>query len=103
MIRLTKENANRSGTTIGFPRAVECYWKLKLYEDLDDVIHINLFDLPRIKVLYHKSQGEIVKSEDFAFDFKNGKVEFFDIKSNAKFKDYGKTWARTDVELEELK
>lgn len=40
MIRLTKKNATPKGTTIGIPKAVKCYWKLKDIEDVMEKFNI---------------------------------------------------------------
>lgn len=44
-MRLTKQTDTKEGTTIGMPKAVAAYWKLKEYEDLEEELDIDLITL----------------------------------------------------------
>ena len=44
-MRLTNKNATKQGTTIGMPKAVACYWKLKPLEDIEEELGIDLITL----------------------------------------------------------
>lgn len=113
MKRLTNKNASPERTTIGMPKAVACYWKLKQYEDLEEELGIEL------SVLFKAFKQEYIFG--FTNDYKKYIYEFpiKDIEINVhektldvywecsedlckqfKLKDYGKTWALTREELE---
>ena len=107
-MRLTDKNATRQGTTIGFPNAIACYWKLKDLEDIEDELGIELITL--FKALkdgfYYKGKEKkcrfcYVSACFGSIELKNAGILYSTI-SNKKyfyFKDYGKTWALTKEEL----
>ena len=47
-MRLTEKNATMQGTTIGFPNAIACYWKLKDLEDIEEELGIDLVAMARL-------------------------------------------------------
>lgn len=64
-MRLTDKNATRQGTTIGFPNAIACYWKLKNYEDIEEELGIDLityFKLINAKNVYSYGHTSIMKN-----------------------------------------
>ena len=122
-MRLTGKNATRQGTTIGFPKAIACYWKLKDYEDIEDELGLPL------KIWIYLVQKDLIKEERIyvsnSIDGKderrfltqiNGRPQRFILEIDFEkkfirlqgteewckmpFSDYGKTWALTREELQ---
>lgn len=46
--RITKKTDTKEGTTIGMPKAVKAYWKLKDHEDIEDELGISIKDYFRL-------------------------------------------------------
>lgn len=113
--RLTKKTDAEARTTIGMPRAVACYWKLKKYEDIEEEIGIDLITKFNIEVsnqtVFVKQNGQI---KEFAIDNYDAYgvyvSHYFDYDKEHKwlkakelylfYKDYKKTWSLVKKELE---
>ena len=108
MQRLTKRNATKQGTTIGMPKAVHAYWKLKEIEDIEDELGIDLILLGKaIKGIWIKNKDSkepfYVGSPYICFSENNKRELEIQFKVDSVwyyFKDYSKTWALTKEELE---
>ena len=117
-MRFTKKGATREGTTIGFPKAVECYWKLKNYEDIEEELGIDISIL--IKALQKGIYGTLYGGTINSSYEKIIHIKPIQFKlclhvdepciyyewgwpgpdyNRYKLKDYGKTWALTKEEL----
>ena len=97
-MRLTKKTDTKEGTTIGMPKAIKAYWKLKEYEDIEEELGIDLITL--YKVL---DQGIYYKNMYYTGNDKlyitNGEIYNYARDKWVYLKDYGKTWALTKEEL----
>lgn len=116
-MRLTKKYAERLGTTIGMPLAVECYWKLRDLEDIEEELGIDLITL--FKAFKNRFAYMFVQN-DYNENYKKGLVKPLVVSNFYKYgedyklvlcdtltclsyyvsvKDYSKTWALTKEEL----
>lgn len=102
-MRITKKTDLFIGTTVSMPKAIECYWKVKDYEDLEEELGINLiiFTKAMLNGVYVKSCRMFVSLLDYIIDIE-AKC-FVPCTDNWEeilyFKDYGKAWALTKEEL----
>ncbi len=113
-MRLTDKNATRQGTTIGFPNAIACYWKLKKYEDIEEEIGIDLvilFKALKSKELWWKTKTYGLVKTTFQLEGLRPEISLIDRKlvislcwhsldDWERLEDYGKTWALTKEELQ---
>ena len=105
MKRLTKKTDSGELTTIGMPKAVACYWKLKKYEDFEEELGIDLTTLLKAQKLGFyiiNVFGEIekVKLSEWRFNLLKKEVHRVQWNKHLSFSDYGKTWALKKEELE---
>lgn len=78
MKRITKKTDTKEGTTIGMPKAIKAYWKLKEYEDIEEELGIDLIILfeelkgtMAMKMLY--AQIDVIKERLTKEKLKNEK------------------------------
>ena len=110
-MRITKKTDTKEGTTIGMPKAIKAYWKLKELEDIEDEIGLDLiivFKALKNGIATRDENGNVVFSSFCeklvadTFDLGNGeKHRAYILRGDGMFylKDYGKTWALTKEEL----
>ena len=79
MSRKTDRNATKQGTTIGFPLAKACYWKLKEIEDvLEDFGVENVEELEKRLLSLEAFKNSLTIQKDDAYVFPSVKVDEHD-------------------------
>ena len=113
-MRITKKTDTKEGTTIGMPKAIKAYWKLKELEDIEEELGISLdilfkalkngFYEIQFKSLWEYGIKTSGKDACKSLDLENHR---FFVPESAEgpaiindFKDYGKTWSLRKEDLE---